>query len=86
VLGSVKDAVLVPVSALRPHPRDKDAFFVRVLENGTVKPKRVTIGLQDRNQAEVKSGLKPGEQVVVGAVQRGADQKQKGFSLPKFGR
>ena len=86
VLGSVKDAVLVPVSALRPHPRDKDAFFVRVLENGTVKPKRVTIGLQDRNLAEVKSGLKQGEQVVVGAVQRGSEQKQKGFSLPKFGR
>jgi len=86
VLGSVKDAVLVPVSALRPHPREKDAFFVRVLENGTVKPKRVTVGLQDRNLAEVKSGLKPGEQVVVGAVQRSSEQKQKGFSLPKFGR
>lgn len=86
VLGSVKDAVLVPVSALRPHPRDKDAFFVRVLENGIVKPKRVTIGLQDRNLAEVKSGLKPGEQVVVGAVRRSNEQKQKGFSLPKFGR
>lgn len=86
VLGSVKDAVLVPVSALRPHPRDKDAFFVRVLENGAVKPRRVTIGLQDRNLAEVKSGLKPGEQVVVGVVQRGNEQKQKGFSLPKFGK
>jgi macrolide-specific efflux system membrane fusion protein len=86
VLGSVKDAVLVPVSALRPHPRDKDAFFVRVLDNGTVRPKRVTVGLQDRNLAEVKSGLQPGEQVVVGAVQRGSEQKQKGFSLPKFGK
>jgi macrolide-specific efflux system membrane fusion protein len=86
VLGSVKDAVLVPVSALRPHPREKDAYFVRVLENGTVRPKRVTVGLQDRNLAEVKSGLNPGEQVVVGAVQRSNDQKQKGFSLPKFGK
>lgn len=86
VLGSVKDAVLVPVAALRPHPRDKDAFFVRVLENGTVKPKRVTVGLQDRNLAEVKSGLNPGEQVVVGAIQRSNEQKQKGFSLPKFGK
>jgi macrolide-specific efflux system membrane fusion protein len=83
VLGSVKDAVLVPVSALRPHPRDKDAFFVRVLENGTIKPKRVTVGLQDRNLAEVKTGLTAGEQVVVGQV-RAAEQKQKGFGLPKF--
>jgi macrolide-specific efflux system membrane fusion protein len=86
VLGAVKDAVLVPVAALRPHPREKDAFFVRVLESGTVKPKRVIVGLQDRNLAEVKSGLNPGDQVVVGAIQRTNEQKQKGFSLPKFGK
>jgi macrolide-specific efflux system membrane fusion protein len=86
VLGSVKGAVLAPVSALRPHPREKDVYFVRILENGDVKPKRVTVGLQDRNLAEIKSGLNPGEQVVVGAVQRSSEQKQKGFSLPKFGK
>ncbi|MBK8007076.1 MAG: efflux RND transporter periplasmic adaptor subunit [Rhizobiales bacterium] len=85
VLGSVKDAVLVPVSALRPHPRDKDAYFVRVLENGTVKPKRVTIGLQDRNLAEVKSGLNAGEEVIVGAIRQN-EQKAKGFGFSKFGR
>lgn len=83
VLGSVKDAVLMPVSALRPHPREKNAFFVRVLENGKVRPKRVTIGLQDRNLAEVKSGLNVGERVIVGLVRAG-EQKQKGFSLPRF--
>jgi macrolide-specific efflux system membrane fusion protein len=85
VLGSVKNAVLVPVAALRPHPREKDAFFVRVLENGTIKPKRVSVGLQDRNLAEVKSGLTAGEQVVVGQI-RASEQKQKGFSFQKFGR
>jgi macrolide-specific efflux system membrane fusion protein len=85
VLGSVKDALLVPVAALRPSQRDKGAFTVRVLENGAVKMKRVTVGLQDRNLAEIKSGLKEGEQVVVGQVSR-TDQKQKSFSFgaPKF--
>ncbi len=86
VLGSVKDAVLVPVSALRPHPREKDAFFVRVLEDGRIKPKRVAVGLQDRNLAEVKSGLNAGELVVVGQISRSNEQKQKGFSFQKFGR
>lgn len=85
VLGSVKDALLVPVAALRPSQRDKDAFTVRVLENGSVKVKRVTVGLQDRNLAEIKSGLSEGELVVVGQVAR-TEQKQKSFSFgtPKF--
>ncbi len=86
VLGSVKDALLVPVAALRPSQREKGAFNVRVLENGTLKVKRVTVGLQDRNVAEIKSGLNEGEQVVVGQVQRTANQKQKSFGFSRFAR
>jgi macrolide-specific efflux system membrane fusion protein len=81
VLGAVKDATLVPTAALRPHPREKDVYFVRVFENNEIKPKRVAIGLQDRNLSEVKSGLNAGDQVVIGQVQRNAEQKQKGFGV-----
>ncbi len=80
VLGAVKDSLLVPVAALRPSQRDKGGFTVRVLENGSVKMKRVTVGLQDRNLAEIKSGLNEGDQVVIGQVAR-SDQKQKSFSF-----
>ena len=80
VLGAVKDLLLVPVAALRPSQREKGGFTVRVLENGSVKLKRVTVGLQDRNVAEIKSGLTEGEQVVVGQISR-AEQKQKSFSF-----
>lgn len=85
VLGSVKDTLLVPVAALRPSQRDKDAFIVRVLENGAVKVKRVSVGLQDRNLAEIKSGLKEGEQTIVGQVQR-SNEKKKGFSFSRYAR
>ncbi|MBX3534439.1 MAG: efflux RND transporter periplasmic adaptor subunit [Xanthobacteraceae bacterium] len=85
VLGSVKDTLLVPVAALRPSQRDKDAFIVRVLENGAVKVKRVSVGLQDRNLAEIKSGLKEGEQIIVGQVQR-SNEKKKGFSFSRYAR
>ncbi|MGE0603657.1 MAG: efflux RND transporter periplasmic adaptor subunit, partial [Xanthobacteraceae bacterium] len=85
VLGSVKDTLLVPVAALRPSQRDKDAFIVRVLENGAVKVKRVSVGLQDRNLAEIKSGLKEGEQIIVGQVQR-PNEKKKGFSFSRYAR
>ena len=85
VLGAVKDAVLVPVQALRPSQRDKDTYFVRVIENGEVKNRRVKVGLQDRNVAEVLSGLKEGESVVIGQVQRsGSDKQRTGIGVPKF--
>jgi len=85
VLGSVKEALLVPVAALRPSQRDKGGFTVRVIEGGTVKVKRVSVGLQDRNVAEIKSGLNEGDVVVIGQAAR-SDQKQKSFSFgtPKF--
>jgi macrolide-specific efflux system membrane fusion protein len=85
VLGSVKDTLLVPVAALRPSQRDKGAFTVRVLENGSVKAKRVTVGLQDRNLAEIKTGLTEGEQVIVGQIAR-TEQKQKSFGFSKFAK
>jgi len=81
VLGSVNDVLLAPTAALRPHPREKDVYFARVIENGQVKNKRIVIGLQDRNLTEVKSGLKEGEQVVIGQVQRSGEQKQKGIGF-----
>ncbi len=81
VLGSVKDVLLAPTAALRPHPREKDVYFARVIENGQVKNKRISVGLQDRNLTEVKSGLKEGEQVVIGQVQRSGEQKQKGIGF-----
>jgi len=85
VLGAVKDTLLVPVAALRPSTREKGAFTVRVLENGAVKIKRVAVGLQDRNLAEIKSGLTEGEQVIVGQVVRG-EQKQKSFGFSRFAK
>ena len=49
------------------------------------KVKRVSVGLQDRNVAEIKSGLNEGDVVVIGQAAR-SDQKQKSFSFgtPKF--
>lgn len=85
VLGSVKDALLAPVAALRPSTREKGAFTVRVLESGAVKMKRVTVGLQDRNLAEIKSGLAEGEQVIVGQIAR-SEQKQKSFGFSRFAK
>lgn len=86
ILGEAKNVLLAPVQALRPSRRDKDAFVVRVLENGAVKTKRVTVGLQDRNVAEIKDGLKEGENVIVGQAPRNAEAKKRGFGFSRFAR
>lgn len=85
ILGEAKNVLLAPVQALRPSRRDKDAFVVRVLEDGAVKTKRVTVGLQDRNVAEITGGLKEGEHVITGQAPRAAEKK-RGFGFSRFAR
>lgn len=55
-------AMVVPVAALQTF-RDWDAVFVRVGETYEVRP--VELGKRDAQQVEVRSGLAPGDQVVV---------------------
>jgi membrane fusion protein, macrolide-specific efflux system len=69
VLGTAKDALLIPSSALGK--RGKDGHYaVRVLqgqgEQAKVVDREVKVGLNNRVQAEVLSGLKAGDKVVVG--------------------
>lgn len=65
VLGRAEGAPLVPVAALTP-TAEADRYAVRVLTGDTVEERTVTVGLQDRVQAEIREGLSPGDQVVVG--------------------
>jgi RND family efflux transporter MFP subunit len=61
-LNQRPNAVTVPVQAI---DRDGDSTSVMLLDGGTVERRPVKLGLQTANYAEIASGLKPGEQVVV---------------------
>jgi membrane fusion protein, macrolide-specific efflux system len=62
VAASVKDAVLVPVSALQR--RRGDTAVVRVAgEDGKLEAREVKLGVSNRVMAQVVSGLEPGEQL-----------------------
>jgi macrolide-specific efflux system membrane fusion protein len=62
VVGSAKDAVLVPSTAVRRRGRES---FVDVVDgSGGSQPRKVTVGLDNKIQAEITSGLKAGERVV----------------------
>ena len=59
-------------------------YTVHVLENGDVVTRDVEIGVMNRMSAEVKSGLKPGDEVVLdGGIQQsrqpGQQNNQRGF-------
>jgi HlyD family secretion protein len=66
ISGRARNAVLVPVEALRSIGTDEYAVFV--MENGTPKLRTVTVGLQDVTSAEILTGLKSGEVVTTGVV------------------
>ena len=66
VLGEAKGAVVVPAAALGDK-RPDGLYPVRVLgADGKAVSRMVRIGLNNNVQAQVLSGLKPGEKVVVG--------------------
>ncbi|HJQ60976.1 MAG TPA: efflux RND transporter periplasmic adaptor subunit [Vineibacter sp.] len=71
VIGSAKQVPIVPVAALRPvraaAADGKKQFRVRVLDQGRVTDRTIEVGVMNRVSAEVKSGLKAGDDVVISA-------------------
>ena len=65
VAGEANNAILVPVQALRELGEDQYAVFV-VQDGGELEMRLVEVGLQDYVNAEIRSGLRPGEVVSTG--------------------
>ena len=63
-IASVKDALLVPVSYIISTPGGSMVMLVNS-KTGQAEPKRITIGLQNFQYAEVTSGLSEGDKVQV---------------------
>ncbi|NHI01034.1 efflux RND transporter periplasmic adaptor subunit [Oceanimonas sp. MB9] len=79
VQAEAHDVVLVPVSALRfASPEQVDRARVRVLNaDGQTEPRTVRLGVSDRIQAEIISGLKPGDRVVLNLAAGTGDQGER---------
>jgi macrolide-specific efflux system membrane fusion protein len=70
VLGKAQDALLIPVAALGKRVPDQDnekgkAYMVRVMRGKSMQDSIVHIGLMDRVQAELVSGLALGDKVAL---------------------
>lgn len=75
VLAKADDTLAIPASALGKRNRKDDTYAVRVLEGEPgaqrVVDRQVKVGLNNRVQAQVLSGLKEGDRVVVGEASAG---------------
>lgn len=74
VAGKAENAVLIPVGALikRVPAQDSEtgqAYQVKIMDGKVQAERVIQVGLMDRVMAEVKSGLKAGDQVVIPAAQ-----------------
>lgn len=84
VSAAAQDTLLVPVTALSGlSPGTSSAApgraTVRVLKpSGSVETRAVTVGVTNRAQAEILSGLEPGEQVITGTRRLNAAPEQSG--------
>ena len=65
VAGEALNAVLVPLQALRELGPEQYAVFV-VAPDGELEMRIVAVGLKDYVNAEILSGLEPGEEVSIG--------------------
>ncbi len=75
ITSSVKNVLTIPSSALTS---DKGKYSVRVVgEDGIAKPVQVSVGLNNRVNAEIKSGLKAGDKVVIGEAGEQSGQRQQ---------
>jgi HlyD family secretion protein len=68
VAGEARNALLVPVQALRELGPDQYAVFV-VQPNGELELRPVEVGLQDFVSAAILAGLEPGEVVSTGTAE-----------------
>jgi len=74
-IGARRDTPVVPQTAIRPSER---GFLAYVINDGVATQRVLTLGMRTADgQVEVKSGLKPGEQLVI----RGAEALSDGAKV-----
>jgi membrane fusion protein, macrolide-specific efflux system len=71
VLEGAKDALTIPAAAVDRSRRGPPTVMV-VDKNGQATPRKIEIGINNKATVQVLSGLKAGDEVVIGEAQAGA--------------
>jgi len=65
-----KDVTIVPVAAIQHGAQDTTFIYIVDTAANTVSMKNVTVGTIDGNNAEIQSGISPGDTVVIDGVDK----------------
>lgn len=85
ILSQSDNALLVPAQVLQSLPGKKQTRYqVPVLENGQVIYRPVTVGINNKVNAEILSGLKEGDQIILG-MPSGDTFTNRRFRRPPMG-
>ena len=88
IIGEAKNVLFLPVEAVS---EDERGNFVMVSKEGSPTQRKVTLGISDETDVEIKSGLEEGEIVLSSGLekliefrrkQREAEQRPPGMRLP----
>lgn len=82
IIGQAKDALIVPSAAVTKGRRGQPSTVNVIDQKGKVTTREVTIGLDNKINAEVKSGLAEGDTVVIGSAVAGSSGQQKRTNMP----
>lgn len=65
IVSHAENVPVVPLAALRQMPGSRNRYTARVMENGQAVERSVEIGANNRVMTEIRTGLKPGDELVL---------------------
>ncbi len=88
-VGKAENVPVIPVSALgkRMEAQDNEtgqAYMVKISSGDKVEERQIFVGLMDRTNAEVKSGLKAGEKIAEANVTSKSSDAKQPARMPRF--
>ncbi len=84
IASAARDVIIVPMAALQPLDRRAGRYRATVIENGRLTERDIEIGVSNRVTAEVRSGLREGEQVLLargGSVPAGTPPRDQALRM-----
>lgn len=73
IVGEAKNVLFLPVEAVRETERGN---FVMVSKEGSSTPRKVTLGISDGTNVEIKTGLEEGEVVISSGLEKLIEQRR----------
>jgi macrolide-specific efflux system membrane fusion protein len=80
IIGSAQDVLTLPSAALGRRNKDGEYTVTVKGKDGKTSQKTITVGLNNKINAEIKSGLEEGEEVVIGFGAASQTDTQRSFS------